>query len=96
MNEVTKRSTILIKTRTDLLNSIIDLNKKLDMGNQEMYKDEDENERENAVQERQKLKELLALQKREIETLKTEINLFRRKGGHIYTKITANRRANLS
>jgi hypothetical protein len=39
--------------------------------------------------------ELLNLQAREIETLKTEINLFRRKGGHIYTKITANRRAEI-
>ena len=41
------------------------------------------------------MKELLELQAREIETLKTEISLFRRKGGHIYTTVTANRRANI-
>ena len=45
--------------------------------------------------EREKMKELLNLQAREIETLKTEINLFRRKGGRIYTKITAKRGANI-
>lgn len=58
--------------------------------------EEDNEEERKAMQaERAKMTELLNLQAREIETLKTEINLFRRKGGHIYTKITANRRANI-
>uniref|UniRef100_A0A0G4I0H2 Cilia- and flagella-associated protein 44 n=1 Tax=Chromera velia CCMP2878 TaxID=1169474 RepID=A0A0G4I0H2_9ALVE len=34
---------------------------------------------------------LLAVQAKEIATLQAEINLFRRKGGHIYTTVTANR-----
>jgi len=38
------------------------------------------------------LKELLSMQAREIDTLYTEINLFKRKGGHIYTTVTANKR----
>eukprot|EP00928_Gymnodinium_smaydae_P086448 TRINITY_DN7056_c0_g1_i4.p1 TRINITY_DN7056_c0_g1~~TRINITY_DN7056_c0_g1_i4.p1 ORF type:complete len:1976 (-),score=403.36 TRINITY_DN7056_c0_g1_i4:144-5993(-) len=41
--------------------------------------------------EREKLKDLLALQNKEIVTLQAEINLFRKKGGHIYTTVTANR-----
>merc|ERR1712139_18951 len=41
--------------------------------------------------ERERLKDLLALQQKEIATLQAEINLFRKKGGHIYTTVTANR-----
>merc|ERR1712039_178402 len=41
--------------------------------------------------ERERLKDLLALQSKEIATLQAEIGLFRKKGGHIYTTVTANR-----
>uniref|UniRef100_A0A7S2FZG2 Uncharacterized protein n=1 Tax=Alexandrium andersonii TaxID=327968 RepID=A0A7S2FZG2_9DINO len=41
--------------------------------------------------ERERLKDLLALQSKEIATLQAEISLFRKKGGHIYTTVTANR-----
>merc|ERR1719324_381228 len=41
--------------------------------------------------ERERLKDLLTLQNKEIATLQAEINLFRKKGGHIYTTVTANR-----
>jgi len=41
--------------------------------------------------ERERCKDLLALQTKEIATLQAEINLFRKKGGHIYTTVTANR-----
>jgi len=41
--------------------------------------------------ERERLKDLLTLQSKEIATLQAEINLFRKKGGHIYTTVTANR-----
>jgi len=41
--------------------------------------------------ERERLKDLLTLQSKEISTLQAEINLFRKKGGHIYTTVTANR-----
>merc|ERR1712217_120674 len=41
--------------------------------------------------ERERLKDLLNLQSKEIATLQAEINLFRKKGGHIYTTVTANR-----
>lgn len=39
-----------------------------------------------------KLKSQLELQAKEIDMLKTEINLYKRKGGHIYTKVTTSRR----
>jgi len=41
--------------------------------------------------EQERMKDLLALQSKEIATLQAEINLFRKKGGHIYTTVTANR-----
>lgn len=34
----------------------------------------------------------MEMQAKEIDILKTEINLYKRKGGHIYTKVTTNRR----
>lgn len=37
-------------------------------------------------------KQKLEMQAKEIDILKTEINLYKRKGGHIYTKVTTNRR----
>jgi hypothetical protein len=41
--------------------------------------------------ERERLKDLLMLQQKEIATLQAEIGLFSKKGGHIYTTVTANR-----
>jgi len=41
--------------------------------------------------EKERMKELLTLQAKEIATLQAEIGLFRKKGGHIYTTVTANR-----
>lgn len=38
------------------------------------------------------LKQQLESQAKEIDILKTEINLYKKKGGHIYTKVTTNRR----
>ena len=50
-----------------------------------------------AREEKNRIKALLQTQAKEIETFKTEINMYKRKGGHIYTKVTTNRRvANLN
>jgi len=59
LHKVTEVSTLLIKDRTKILKEIIEYNKLLDFGNQDMYKDEDDNERDKIVEERNKLKELL-------------------------------------
>jgi predicted ribosome quality control (RQC) complex YloA/Tae2 family protein len=59
--------------------------------------DEDDEDKKVMLEDKQRLKNLLELQAKEIESLKTEINLYKRKGGHIYTKVTTNRRvANLN
>jgi len=55
------------------------------------YKDEDAEKKEE--HDIEQLKELLGMQAKEIETLFTEINLFKRKGGHIYTTVTANKKS---
>lgn len=70
----------------------MDLNRKLDSTNKAIFVDEDDEDKKNLMEEKQKLKQLLELQSKEVETLKTEINLYKRKGGHIYTKVTTNRR----
>lgn len=84
----------LIRTLGELL---LDLNRKLESTIKAIFVDDDDEEKKNLIEEKQKLKKLLELQAKEIETLKTEINLYKRKGGHIYTKVTTNRRvANLN
>lgn len=93
-----------IKNNTNLLNLIrqlgeeqLDLNRKLDSTNKAIFVDEDDEDKKKSMQEKENLRRLLELQAKEIETLKTEINLYKRKGGHIYTKVTTNRRvANLN
>ena len=95
LNQVMEKNTKLIERRTELFDEIVKSNKKLDLGNQEIFREEDESEQEILEKEKKKMKELLELQAREIETLKTEIGLFRHKGGHIYTKITTNRLASI-
>lgn len=95
LSRVTIRNTQLIKKRRDLFVEIAKFSKQLDAGNEDVFKQEDASERDTLDRERTKIKELIEMQTHEIETLKTEINLFRRKGGHIYTKITANRRTNM-
>lgn len=75
----------------------LELNKKLDSTNKAIFVDEDDEEKKIMLEDKQRLKNLLELQAKEIESLKTEINLYKRKGGHIYTKVTTNRRvANLN
>jgi len=89
-----------IKRNTILLNGIITLgkaqrehNKTLDSTNKQIFVQEEGKVGDDVVQMTGDLREKLEMNAREIETLKAEINLFRRKGGHIYTTVTANRRA---
>jgi len=49
------------------------------------YKNDLESERKN-------LNDLVRFLTKEIEDLKTEIGLFKRKGGHIYTMVTSNKK----
>lgn len=93
-----------VKENTGLLELIIALgkeqieyNEKLDQTKQATLEDEDDDQKKQIIQKKEELREVLQLQSRKIETLKTEINLYKRKGGHIYTKVTTNRRnANLT
>jgi predicted ribosome quality control (RQC) complex YloA/Tae2 family protein len=93
-----------MKNNTNLLNLIrqlgeeeLDLNKKLNDSNKAIFVDEDDEKKRTIMEEKLKIKKLLEIQAKEIETFKTEINMYKRKGGHIYTKVTTNRRvANLN
>jgi predicted ribosome quality control (RQC) complex YloA/Tae2 family protein len=69
------------------------LNKQLDSTNKQIF-DEHEDDKDKLAVQQQKLKFRAQLEKqtKEIDILKTEINLYKKKGGHIYTKVTTNRR----
>lgn len=96
--------TAQMKNNTNLLNLIrqlgeeeLDLDKKLNDSNKAIFVDEDDEKKRHIMEEKLRIKKLLEIQAKEIETFKTEINMYKRKGGHIYTKVTTNRRvANLN
>ncbi len=44
----------------------------------------------NIKDKKEKLKEILKLLQQQMEALKKEIEIFRRKGGHIYSTIASN------
>jgi len=68
------------------------LNKQLDSTNKQIFDNEDEEEKRKIQNKKDNFKIQIESQTKEIDILKTEINLYKRKGGHIYTKVTTNRR----
>lgn len=70
------------------------LNKKLDSSNKQLFKEdnEDKKNKNDLEKEIQNLKDLVKFLAKEIDDLKTEIELFKRKGGHIYTMVTSNKK----
>jgi len=91
--DMMKDNTVLIKTLNEKKEEYNSLISKIDKEKETSlnYKDDEaEIKEEEQIEE---LKELLSMQAREIDTLYTEINLFKRKGGHIYTTVTANKRS---
>lgn len=70
----------------------LELNRKLDSTNKAIFVDDDNVEKKKMKDLKEHFKQKLEMQSKEIDILKTEINLYKRKGGHIYTKVTTNRR----
>ena len=68
------------------------LNRQLDSNNKNIFDNEDEEEKRNLQMKKDLFRAQLESQAKEIDILKTEINLYKKKGGHIYTKVTTNRR----
>jgi len=91
-----KSNTMLLNMIRDLGEKELDLDKKLNDSNKAICVDEDDEKKTVILQEKLKIKKLLEIQAKEIETFKTEINMYKRKGGHIYTKVTTNRRVALN
>jgi hypothetical protein len=97
--KIQRELTACINQNTALLNMIrlegehqLDLNRKLDSTNKAIFVDDDNAEKQKSKQMKEHFKQKLEMQAKEIDILKTEINLYKRKGGHIYTKVTTNRR----
>ena len=68
------------------------MNRQLDGNNKDIFDNEDEEEKRNIQMKKDLFRSQLESQAKEIDILKTEINLYKKKGGHIYTKVTTNRR----
>ena len=91
--------TSAITMNTNLLDMIkqlgakqLQLNRQLDSTNKQIFDNEDEEEKRNIQMKKDIFRAQLESQTKEIDILKTEINLYKKKGGHIYTKVTTNRR----
>ncbi|EAS07768.2 WD repeat protein (macronuclear) [Tetrahymena thermophila SB210] len=89
-----KENTSIITSITKLGQDLMKLSKKLDSTNKQLFKEdnEDKKNKQDLEKERQNYKDLVRFLSKEIEDLKTEIGLFKRKGGHIYTMVTSNKK----
>ena len=86
-------NTNLLDMIKGLGNKQLTLNRQLDSTNKQIFDDnEDEEEKRNNQMKKDLFRAQLESQAKEIDILKTEINLYKKKGGHIYTKVTTNRR----
>jgi len=99
LQKIQRELTDCIQKNTDLLNMIRDqgeqqqkLNNQLTSTTNAIFKDDDTEEKHKRREMKEHFKQKLEMQAKEIDILKTEINLYKRKGGHIYTKVTTNRR----
>lgn len=97
--KIQRELTECIQKNTDLLDMIrkegehqLELNRKLDATNNAIFVDDDNAAKKDRLMVKERMRQQLEMQAKEIDILKTEINLYKRKGGHIYTKVTTNRR----
>jgi len=68
------------------------LSKNLDSAGAQIFKEENEEKKDNLAKDKGHLIELCKFLSKEIEDLRNEISLFKRKGGHIYTMVTTNKK----
>ena len=92
LTEAIKSNTGLLDLIRTLGNEQLSLNKTLDSTNKQIFDNENEEEKKKDQAAKEVHKQQLESQAKEIDILKTEINLYKKKGGHIYTKVTTNRR----
>merc|ERR1719201_572815 len=90
----TKENTSLMEQITQMGYSQLALDQALNARIANVTVNDEEPMKEIKDVEKERMKELLTLQAKEIATLQAEIGLFRKKGGHIYTTVTANRLEN--
>lgn len=93
LNDQVKRNTELLKHIKAMGEKSTELQKKLKNANEQIFKMDNAEQRNKLIEEKNELKEKLSIQNYKIETIRKEIELFKKKGGHIYTAVTANRRA---
>ncbi|CAD8122108.1 unnamed protein product [Paramecium sonneborni] len=86
--EVKRENTKIFTNITKLGKQQMDLSKKLTSGNKQLFKGDNKEKRSDMDSDRQSLEDLVKFLGKEIEDLKNEIGLYKKKGGHIYTSIT--------
>jgi len=91
LQAATKENTSLMEQITQMGYSQLALDQALNARIANVTVNDEEPMKEIKDVEKERMKELLTLQAKEIATLQAEIGLFRKKGGHIYTTVTANR-----
>jgi len=84
--KVIQKNTELLKHMGDLTEAQQKLESALNASGGQMNVDHDPNV-EKKAQERAHMMDLVQMQANEIDALKAEINMLRRKGGHVYTPI---------
>merc|ERR1719379_2176227 len=94
LSAATKENTSLMEQITQMGYSQLALDQALNARIANVTVNDEEPMKEIKDVEKERMKELLTLQAKEIATLQAEIGLFRKKGGHIYTTVTANRLEN--
>ena len=92
LTQAITRNTNLLDMIKVLGKNQLTLNRQLDSNNKNIFDNEDEEEKRNIQMKKDLFRAQLESQAKEIDILKTEINLYKKKGGHIYTKVTTNRR----
>ena len=92
LSEQVKKNTELLNEITKMGNQQKELVKTLEKSSKQIFDIDSEDQKAKLMQDREKIKQVLELQTERITVLKNEIELFKRKGGHIYTTISANRR----
>jgi len=90
--EEKKENTRILNKITALGQKKMDLDKNLDSNDKAIFEEGQEDKKTNLDKEKSHLVELVRFLAKEIEDLKTEIALFKKKGGHIYTMVTSNKK----
>ena len=89
----TQANTALLESIAALSQKQFKLEKELNSSSGQLHVNDRGPLIKNEVEERNRLVQLVKLQAKEVDALKAEVNMLRRKGGHVYTPAVGNQGA---